>query len=444
MRPAAAIILFGDADPLRNTSTPGDNSGWQFQGQFGGFLGTPIAPYYFLTAQHIGGSVGDTIVYHGQSFTTVAYDDDLTSDTPAAQISDLRLWRVDTPFPTYAPLLQAGNETGRELRVYGRGAQRGDPLVFNGALKGWNWGGANYVQRWGKNFVSGLTDDPLRTYLVAAFDRGAGPNEAHLSNGDSGGGVFVLDEGLWKLAAINYAVDDLYDQSGAPFVAAVFDARGFYQRNGDGSLTLIQDPKADVPTSFYSTRVLPRLAWIKSKMGVEDLPALPPESYPAWLRGYYAPAQIADAATAGAGADPDGDGVSNLLEFAFNLDPTYPEPAVLAPAAGVRGLPSIRVEGSGGERRLTIEYIRRSAASDPGVTYAAQFTGNLVSGAWQTAAAETATPINARWDRVKVTDPGSTGARFARVQVTVTAPPRGAQSKSDRPPGAPRTSLGPR
>lgn len=48
------------------------NSGWQYEGQFGSFLGTVIASNYFITAKHIGGSVGDTFVFSGVNYTTTA------------------------------------------------------------------------------------------------------------------------------------------------------------------------------------------------------------------------------------------------------------------------------------------------------------------------------------------------------------------------------------
>lgn len=416
-RPASGIVLYRTDDPTANTSTPGDNSGWQYEGNFNGFPGTPIAPFYFLAAHHIGGSVGDVIVFHGQSFPTTAFYDDVTAGATPTEITDLRIWKVSTPFPTYAPMYKTGTETGLELRVFGRGAQRGDPVTVGNVLKGWNWGNAGYVQRWGTNTVAALPNSGQ--YLQATFSRNGGPNEAHFSAGDSSGGVFVQEGGLWKLAAINYGVDILYDAAGNGFSAAIFDARGFYTKSGS-TVTAVPDNGSDVPTSFYSTRVAKRWNWIAGIIG--GTPAvLPPESYATWLHNYYTPDEIADPAVSAPGADPDQDGVSNLLEFAFNLDPTFPEPVVLTPASGVRGLPSIRLENAGGSQRLTVEYVRRTAASGSGVTYAAQFAGDLAAGDWATNTAETVTAINARWERVKVADPvaaGAAPARFARVQVT--------------------------
>ena len=37
--PADAVIFLETDDPSHNTTTPGDNSGWQHEGKFGDFLG---------------------------------------------------------------------------------------------------------------------------------------------------------------------------------------------------------------------------------------------------------------------------------------------------------------------------------------------------------------------------------------------------------------------
>ena len=413
---ARAVILMATDDPAANTSTPGDNSGWQYEGQFNGFLGTPIAPRYFLTANHIYGSLGDPLIFHGESFTTVA-----TFADPAG--SDLRIWQVDRDFGTWAP-------------VFGRGTRRGAALVLDGVLKGWQRGIPDGVQRWGRNLVSGVTSD--QRYLYSDFDSPGIPGECHLSEGDSGGGVFILENGLWKLAAINYGVDDLYTNPAADtqFVAPVFDARGYYARDDNGAFFLVTGSQ-NVPTAFYSTRISQRLTWIETVIGNDPnaTPALPVETFENWRHGYFTPSQIADSAVGDPAADPDGDGITNSQEYAFNLDPTFAEPAVMAAGTGLRGLPSIRFESGSRESdtRLTVEYVRRTAAGGGGLTYTVQFANDLSAEAagtpdgWQTGGTETVVSINARWDRVKVTDSipvGGTGdggaaRRFARVLVTV-------------------------
>ena len=203
------------------------------------------------------------------------------------------------------------------MRVFGRGGPRGSEILLDGILKGWNWTYGNYLQRWGTNAVFDLPEGGL--YLQASFDAAGGIDECHLSEHDSGGGVFILDGGLWKLAGVNYAVDDLYRKDGdvyTMFVGAVFDARGFYTKNG-GVYSLVPDTGIDQPTSFYCTRVSHRLDWILGHLEMDDISALPVESYATWLHLYYTPDEIASPAVTSPDSDPDNDGVTNLLEYAL-------------------------------------------------------------------------------------------------------------------------------
>ncbi len=419
---AQGIILLSTGDPNANTTTPGDNSGWQYEGQFDGFIGTPIAPRYFITANHIGGSVGDVFTFHGETFTTnAAFADTGTGAT------DLKIWQVDHAFATWAPLYTAGQETGQEVRVMGRGTQRGAEVMVDGQLKGWQWGQGDGRQRWGRNQVSGVTSVDVGSYLYCNFDSPGLASEAHLSVGDSGGGEFILDKGLWKLTATNYGVDDLFTApaDNTSFAWALFDGRGYYNKDNNGAFYLVTGEQ-NVPTAFYGTRVSQRLDWIKSVIGSSDLDALPPETFNGWLHGYFTPAQLADQTVTGPAADPDGDGLNNLQEYAFNLDPTFAEVTVMMPDTGIRGLPLVRLEsGTGGDTHLTVEYVRRATASGSGLTYTVQFTSDLAaSNGWRAEGTEAATSINARWERVKVTDSVAVGGgatqRFARVVVSTT------------------------
>src|SRR5271169_4267048 len=95
-----AIIFEATSNTAFNTTAPTGaltNSGWQFEGQWntenGPFLGTPIAPTFFLAAQHVGGLPGDQFVFNGFAYTTVTNFDDPTTD--------LRIWQVAQTFPYY-------------------------------------------------------------------------------------------------------------------------------------------------------------------------------------------------------------------------------------------------------------------------------------------------------------------------------------------------------
>src|ERR1035437_10556599 len=124
VQPAGAVILLGSGDPAYNTTPPTGalaDSGWQYQGSWGGFLGTPLAPQYFIAAHHVGGSVGQTFTFQGRAYTTTAYWDDPNSD--------FRIWKVEGTFSSYAPFYPLTDEDGKLMVVIGRGTQRGSEVV---------------------------------------------------------------------------------------------------------------------------------------------------------------------------------------------------------------------------------------------------------------------------------------------------------------------------
>lgn len=409
---AQGIIFLETADPAHHTLTPGDNSGWQYEGKFREFLGVPIAPYFFITAKHIGGAVGDVLDFHGDIYTTIAIHP--SPDT------DLQIWEVDhaKPFPTFAPLASSAGDTGTVATIIGRGTQKGAPVMVNEMLKGWAWGAGDNVERWGRNEIEGvLTGNASEGELLYCnFNSPGIPDECHLSVGDSGGGMFVLEGGLWRLAGVNYAVEGPFrtDPAGIPFNAALFDIGGLEEQDGP-EWTPVVDGSENVPSGFLCSRISASLSWIRGVTG--DDSSLPMESFSAWQKLYFAPTQIA---AEGAMADNDSDGVPNLLEFAFNLDPTFAEPRVMEPETGIRGIPVSFVETISGEAQLTIVFLRRTAASGAGLIYQPEFSTDLVS--WTTGGTETATAINDRWERVKVVAPthvGEVKSRFTRVRVSL-------------------------
>ena len=128
---------------------------------------------------------------------------------------------------------------------------------------------------------------------------------------------------------------------------------------------------------------------------------------------------------------PAGDGVANLLKFAFNM--LGPEPGqqpnlsspnnhVLA-IGGSSGLPYFGIATSGPDTgKLQITYIRRKADGlpAPGITCTVQFSATLAADSWAAnpSATEAVVTINTTFERVTVTD-STAGAtnRFARVRI---------------------------
>lgn len=267
-----AVIIIGD--PGRNTSAPTgslQDSGWQFEGVWqNNFLGTAIAPNYFITASHLGGNVGDKFNFGGTQYTTT----DVFND-PAN--SDLRIWKVSGTFSTYAPIYASSDEVGKSLVVMGMGGPRGPAITVDGAQKGWSFTGQDGQQSWGTNVVTAagpVVGIPTGQYVTYQFNSALGPNTASLSPGDSGGGVFIQKNGVWQLAAVNFGVDGPYNthsssdpnyKAGDAFGGAIFDARGLYF---DGDTSVIAPTTGPITAgTSYSTRVSAAAPWITSLIG---------------------------------------------------------------------------------------------------------------------------------------------------------------------------------
>ncbi len=117
-------------------------------------------------------------------------------------------------------------------------------------------------------------------------------------------------------------------------------------------------------------------------------------------------------------ANPSGDGVPNLLKFAFNLasnagDLLLPNGTVLPPN-GAAGLPSLTSEGGSG---VALRFIRRKASTNPGIGYRVETSEDLLSWTPVDLGAATVESIDGTWERVIVTDALGDPRRFFRVSV---------------------------
>ena len=117
-------------------------------------------------------------------------------------------------------------------------------------------------------------------------------------------------------------------------------------------------------------------------------------------------------------ATPFGDGVPNLLKYAFNLDLTGPDVRTL-PAGGTAGLPRITLEGSGAARVLRFEFVGRADCLE--LTYAAKKSTELAPDLWLPLDdVPLITPLVGDWARIVYEEPapeGTTPRLFGRVEV---------------------------
>lgn len=284
---AQAILFYDTADSSHNTTAPTgiyENSGWQYQGIFGDNLGTAIGQNFFITAAHV--SVESTFV-QTSLFTGVA---DITYNVDASAFgglgyqdiagTDLRIYQTVESFGNWAQLYTGGLEVGNAVVMFGLGGARGSEVLLDSGsgdeLKGWYGTASDGTARWGTNTISGVLPSIFSPsggeLLIADFNALPGTDEATFTGNDSGGGVFILDGGVWKLAGVNYAVDGTFNttpsDSGA-FNAALFDKGGYYEGSGF-NWTHNPDLPVDNPSGLYMSRLSSSMAEIQSVVTVPE------------------------------------------------------------------------------------------------------------------------------------------------------------------------------
>ncbi len=299
-----AVVNISTGDPAANTSAPPPELAggeWFKAIQLpGGSTAAAKDARHIVKSVHVsGGNIGDTFIFSGVQYTiTEVQNPPIGSDLQRLTVN------VDLPAWSFIPFYDKTDETGKPMVVIGRGSQRGDEVLlalyevttnivtadwrehsglknkkaflekypgakFSGniatfsevmtnvsdyVLKGWYWGFADHVLRWGVNTCSRTISLNGIEYLVASFDAGQGPNECYISDGDSSGLVLILDEGVWKLAGLCYGVDAapaLY-QGGNFFYASLFSTTWMW--NGDFQILpgFNGDQK---PMNFYVSRI---------------------------------------------------------------------------------------------------------------------------------------------------------------------------------------------
>jgi hypothetical protein len=173
-----------------------------------------------------------------------------------------------------------------------------------------------------------------------------------------------------------------------------------------GAFTLTQN--ATVKAIAYGR------GWIDSPVAAVDYTVLPPLPYWRNLQGLAANGSQDF-------ANPSGDGISNLAKYACNLAPNAgdlakPNYTILSPN-GTAGLPLITRDQQG---HLVIQFLRRKASTNPGVSYIVHTTSNLSLPltAWDAPdlSAATVVSIDGTWERVTLIDPTIGTQRFGEVE----------------------------
>lgn len=282
---ARGVLFVDTGDPLFNTTAPGGayaDSGWQFLGYYGAYLGTAISPQHFITAQHFGTQGG--LFVQDSLFTggaTVSHTIDLSANGGQGYWdiagSDLRIYQITgSSFASFAELY-LGSGVGEEVVMTGRGGQRGSEVLGPlGETRGWEHTSTGIAARWGTNELTGTAGSGVGTKWVARFDGSGGTLfEAGLSEGDSGGGMFIQDGGVWKLAGVNYSIDGLFDTNnvigdGSEFAASLTDFGGFWVGSDATGWSLVPDLPSNQASGLYFSSVTANAAAIQSIIAVPE------------------------------------------------------------------------------------------------------------------------------------------------------------------------------
>jgi hypothetical protein len=330
--PANGLIFMDGLSPAANTETAPTGefvgSGWQHQLRYLTSHATIISPKHFVTATHLGSS--QTQVTQASFFNGVEDRVFAVKGVPVRiGDTDLRVFEIWETFDDYALLYTGSAEAGKEMVVNGRGIDRGDEVLG----KGWKWGAySTQKSRWGRNQVDGAFISNGNELLHFDFDNLLGQDEAMVTARDSGGGWFIKDDGVWKLAGVTFAVDATYSDAVDPsddndFYGAFYDAGGFYIGGDSSGWDHIptsgnsNDPGQSAfyrQTNGYGSRISasaaeiqviidPAIAWAELAFAGR---------FSSWLEDFSLTTMM------GEGDDPDGDGLSNLEEYLAESDPT--------------------------------------------------------------------------------------------------------------------------
>jgi hypothetical protein len=212
----------------------------------------------------------------------------------------------------------------------------GRSLADPDGLPTWNWGGdATMAKRWGTNRIEGsvlleYTFGNIYNFvaLETNLSADAGDNEAAAAIYDSGSGIFIEDEGIWKLAGITVTVS----------------------KNGSSTFSNLSGD------SNYFARINQYAAEIEA--------AIPNTATPSgWKIDHSLYGTDADNT-----ADTDFDGIPQLLEFAFGGDPHVNDISIL---------PTHALVEEGGNTYLELTVTRPIGLQ--GITYTPQTTTDLIT-----------------------------------------------------------------
>jgi hypothetical protein len=217
--PATAIIV-SNYSVATNPPTGSWNVNWDYVYNYQGSSGVAVGSNWLLTAAHVADdSFSTTLNINGTNYYQREIVFHRAEDDPAhTNKADLALVRFDKVFPGYYPLYTGTFPT----RTFPTDKRLSAVLVgfgttgsvYNAVTDYYTDSGfGNGIKRWGSNKidapttadydVAGATGMTYNDGIQILFTFSSTTYEAGVGVRDSGGGTFVNDVGVWKLAGIN-------------------------------------------------------------------------------------------------------------------------------------------------------------------------------------------------------------------------------------------------
>jgi hypothetical protein len=170
-----------------------------------------VSPKWIITTRHQNSNPA-TVNINGVTYNCIYNPRWIGGTIGSANGSyDIRLIRLKNldgsdPNLAYAPPYTDTDEIYKDIVIGGYGQHRGTTLS-----NGYSWTGSNDTLRWGQNIIEGYQLYPTVETVYADFDLNGRPYEAAPAMYDSGGGWFINQGGIWKLAALTVSVQRLYE-----------------------------------------------------------------------------------------------------------------------------------------------------------------------------------------------------------------------------------------
>ena len=188
-----------------NTNAATDPSGingfnWNYVVNFNGSSSVAVDPYWLLTAAHVADDFGNTsVTVNGQTYNQVGEVYHATAD--------LALVKLDRALSGFYAIYSGTYPTASKNRLSAIMAGYG---VTGTVVDQYNYtfgSSGKGTERWGSNKIDGQLNyiggtGKTNSGFLMYFNTADSSLEAGAGTGDSGGGVFVSDGGVWKLAGI--------------------------------------------------------------------------------------------------------------------------------------------------------------------------------------------------------------------------------------------------